>query len=155
MTSSGTNHQFLADYGNYPDWHPEGSSLIYIGWFDSTRGGIIKFNLQTGNRTLLFDGQSNDTRHPVYSPDGSKIALASSPSPTGTNIWIMNSNGSDLHQVTNKGVDADFGIPFTWSLAGDKIVYTRYQSTDWTMNNGVLWLLDIQSGMETPLTFNP
>jgi hypothetical protein len=67
----------------------------------------------------------------------------------------MNSNGSDLHQITGDGVDATFGLPFSWSLPGEKIVYTRYQSTDWTMNNGVLWMIDVISGTQTQLTFNP
>ncbi len=140
--------------GRMPDWATEGNEIIFIDWFDSIQGGIIKYNIQTGNRTLLFDGQGKDIRHAKYSHDGTKVAFTTSPSLTGTNIWIMNINGSDFYQLTSDGVDVDYGLPFSWSPEGKKIVYTQYQSTDWTMNNGVLWMIDVDSGTETQLTFN-
>jgi len=141
--------------GRMPDWSPNGNEIIFIDWFDSIQGGIIKYNIQTGNRTLLFDGQGKDIRHAKYSSDGKKIAFTTSPSPTGANILIMNINDGDFYQLTSDGVDVVYGLPFSWSPEGKKIVYTKYRSTDWTMNNGVLWMIDVDSGTETQLTFNP
>lgn len=88
--------------------------------------------------------------HPKYSPDRTRIAFWSS-----GNVWIMDSTGSNLRQLTTTGVDVDFGLPFSWSPVGDKIIYTRYQSTDWTMKNGVLWMIDVNARAETQFTFNP
>jgi Tol biopolymer transport system component len=45
----------------------------------------------TQDKSVNFD--------PVFSPDGSRIAFASTRS-GNTDIWIINSDGSDLHQVT-------------------------------------------------------
>jgi TolB protein len=145
MTSSGTNHRFLADYGNYPEWHPEGSLLIYIGWFDSTRGGIVLFDRLTRSRTLLLDAKGSIINYLKYSPDGLKITftLQLTPGIALTQIWIMNSDGSNLHQLTStQGYSCD------WSPTGEWIVYTDSRAV-----SGRLWLIRSDGSGNHQLTF--
>ncbi|MDP1677344.1 MAG: DPP IV N-terminal domain-containing protein [Bacteroidota bacterium] len=157
MSASGQNQRFLAAYGNYPDWHRYATKVLYRTRAITRTGQPIgdslwQFDISTNSRGLLtvLSGINLDNRYPKYSPNGTKIAFWSS-----GNLWIMDSTGSNLLQLTTTGVDVDFGLPFSWSPVGDKIIYTRYQSTDWTMKNGVLWTIDVNSKIEKQFTFNP
>jgi len=157
MSSDGTNNQFIADYGNFPAWNPFGRKILFFVRAVTQSGKTIGdslwyFNLDTNTKSFLIflGGQNNDNRSPLYSVDGSEIAFWST-----KNLWLVKITDNNLQQLTIHGVDVDFGLPFSWSPDGNKIVYTRYQSTDWTMKNGVLWLIDINTKTETQLTFNP
>jgi len=66
----------------------------------------------------------------------------------------MDSTGNNNRQLTTQGVDATFGSPFSWSPDGSSIVYTDYRSNDWTINNGVLWIISPNTGVKKQLTFN-
>ena len=156
MSSYGQSCRFLASYGGYANWHPSGNHILYQTRAVTQQGQAIGDSLWTFNPNLnaksfltFLGGQNNNNRHPRYSPDGKKIAFWSS-----GNLWVMDSIGSNLLQLTTTGVDATFGLPFSWSPIGDKIIYTRYQS-DWTMKNGVLWMIDVNAKTETQFTFNP
>jgi len=155
MTDNGTDKSLVVS-GRMPCWSDNQKWIYYIELYaeiykvniDSTSEVVKVTHL---NETNIY---SADNRNPKCSPDGTKVAFTTSPSLTGTNIWIMNINGSDFYQLTSDGVDVAYGLPFSWSPEGKKIVYTQYQSTDWTMNNSVLWMIDVDSGTETQLTFN-
>ena len=158
MSSGGEQLHFLAAYGSFPCWNPsEPYEILYVTNAVTSSGVSIgdtlwKFNI-TSNTNSFFTflgGQNNDNRYPNYSPDGNTIAFWSS-----GNLWLMDATGNNRRQLTTKGVDETFGLPFSWSPAGDKIVYTRYQSTDWTMANGVLWMIDVASKTERQFTSNP
>lgn len=156
MTSSGTNHRFLAAYGNFPSWHPSGTRIVY--WTVAvTQGGqtigdsLWTYNINANAKTILtfIGGQNRDSRHAKYSPDGSKIGFYSS-----NNLWLMDTTGTNQQQLTTQGVDVSFGLPFSWSPDGTKIVYTVYRSNDWGYENGVLWMLNPGTGEKRQLTFN-
>ncbi len=151
MRSDGTNkRRFIG--GGYPSWSPDGRFIVYVGlWSEIYRVDIH----DTSNvvRLTSFNQVNHYARencYPRYSPDGTKIAFWSN-----GKLWMMDSTGSNLQQLTSHDVDATFGVPFSWSPSGDKIVYTYYRSDDWTMNNGVLWMLDLRSRTATQFTFNP
>ncbi len=157
MSASGQNHRFLASYGNYPNWDRHTTRVLYLTPTITETGqtlgdSVWQFDIISNARILLtaVSGINLDNRHPKYSPDGARIAFWSN-----SNLWIMDSTGTNLRQLTAEGVTTDFGIPFSWSPDGTQIVYTRYQSNKWTYANGVLWILDVNSGAQRQLTFNP
>jgi len=133
----------------YPNWSPDGKYIIFRGWYDSINAGIIRYEIATSHSTVILKANGRDIRYPKYSPDGTKIAFC-----MDGYLWIMDSNGNNLRKLTTfKGIEVN-EIPFSWSPDGSKIVYTRYRTDDWTKNNGVLWVIDINTGLEKQLTFN-
>ena len=126
-------------------WHPaiapngKSVALIQEGHLKifNTRGNLIR-KLGSGN----WDAQ------PAWSPDGRKIAFASYGSTsfkTGQfSIWIVNADGSDLHELVD--CSKPFGDHFpSWSPDGNKIT--------WTHGNR-LWIADSSGKNAHPLT-NP
>jgi hypothetical protein len=59
-------------------------------------------------------------RNPRFSPDGSKIAFNYSFS-SGATIWIMNVDGTDLHQLAHYDGELSFNA-FVWSPDGEYIL---------------------------------
>jgi TolB protein len=158
MRLDGSDQTDISQHGigewRMPDWAPDGKHIVHQRYINAGAPEIVVMDTAGGNSIRLTYDERFD-KYPRYSPDGTKIAFVSHSPLTGINIWIMVTDGSSLQQVTSNGVDADMGIPFSWSPIGEKLVYTRYRPDDWTMNNGVLWMMDIISGDNTQLSFNP
>ena len=139
-----------------PNYSPDGQFIVHQRYVNNATGSPEIFIMDTfGNnlKQLTFnqvDPYLRDNRNPRYSPNGTTIAFWSN-----ANLWKMDSIGNNVQQLSTQGVDVSLGLPFSWSPDGSKIVYTRYQSTDWTTNNGVLWMIDVASKKETQFTFNP
>ncbi|MBM4176020.1 MAG: hypothetical protein FJ213_07590 [Ignavibacteria bacterium] len=132
-----------------PHWSSEGARIVHIRYLVGTFSSEI-FTMDSSGaspRRLTVDNWTD--RHPRYSTHVTTIAYLSN-----SNIWIMDSTGNNRRQLTTWGVDGDFGLPFSWSPDGSKIIYTRYQSTDWTYANGTIWVVNVETGEKQQLTFN-
>ncbi len=156
MPDNGTQHQFLVDYGNFPRWQPSGSKILYMITAYTSSGNTLgdtlwAYNLETNspNYIAFLHGENLYNELPKFSPNGSKIAFW-----PNFNLWVMDTTGTHLRQLTTAGVDATFGLPFSWSPDGNHIVYTDYRSDDWGYDNGTLWILDVNTGEKRQLTFN-
>jgi Tol biopolymer transport system component len=146
MCRDGKNRNRIAN-GRFPDWHANGEDLIFVGWYDSTKGGIIQYNLQSKNQKLIFDGTTNDNRFPKYSPNGTKIALTSqelSRPSKWPQIWVMDADGTNLRQLTTTQ-----GYTCDWSPDGEWIVYTDSRAV-----NGRLWIMRNDGSNPRQLTFD-
>jgi WD40 repeat protein len=67
---------------------------------------------------------------PAWSPDGTKLAYASSSSSSDpTRIWVMNEDGSGKTQLTPDGTTRDDFSP-TWSADGSRVAWIRRRSGD-------------------------
>jgi Tol biopolymer transport system component len=75
-------------------------------------------------------------------PDGAIIAYASQPVNGTTNIWLIDQNGANPRPVTTEGTLNRF----YWSPDARQIVFVSYRTTDWSTENGSLWLVDVSSG---------
>ncbi len=133
-----------------PHWSPGGNKIVHIRSLVGTFSSEIFIMDSNGTNPNRLTFNSATDCHPRYSPDGTKIAFWSD-----GNLWVMDATGSNLRQLTTQGIDATFGLPFSWSPDGKGIVYTVYRSNDWTYANGVLWIVNIETGMKRQLTFNP
>ena len=128
MTIDGTLITQLGE-GYYPRWSPDSTRIVFQRHPD---GGPPQVFVMNANGT----GVQQLTSHPYgallpsWSPDSKKIVFAAPPEVPGSagelEVWVMNDNGSNQHQVTSCTAN---GIKCTspdWHpVAGDnRIVYS-------------------------------
>jgi len=151
MRDNGSDKQLLVS-GRMADWSNDGTQVIYIGLYTE----IYRYNLLSSSvyRITSFnqvDIYNRDNRCPKFSPNGTKAAFMSQQGGKGlVQIWLMNADGSGLRQLTTEG--ANHGL--SWSPDSKEIVYVSYRSTDYSVGNGTLWIINIESGAKRQLTFN-
>jgi len=73
-----------------------------------------------------------------------------SPTTQKTHIWIMNADGSNLRMATPDMV----ANGFDWSPDGKKLAYVRFNLDDFSLNNGTIWTVDVDTGELKQLTHN-
>ena len=87
---------------------------------------------------------STPFQNPSWSPDGSKIAFTSL---RYQGLWIANTDGKEIEQVTNK----DAGYGFSWS-SDSKSILTRLSETVNRRRNHAVAVFDVSSKLETQLS---
>jgi hypothetical protein len=103
-------------FGFGPDWSPDGTRVAFGG---ST--GVWVANAD-GSGTTQLTSSPTQYGQPSWSPDGARIAMvAFGPSPTTSQIYVGNSDGSS---VTPVGAPGELGNP-TWSPDGSRIAFVR------------------------------
>ena len=106
MDADGTNVRRLTFNGNYNDgaaWHPDGQKLLYSHRDESgSRFDLAMVDLVTLEEKNLTLGIPGNHEAPSFSPDGRLIAFESDRA-GGHQIFVMNSDGSDVRQLTFVG----------------------------------------------------
>jgi Tol biopolymer transport system component len=80
----------------------------------------------SGSRRLLEDGSS-----PVYSPDGSRIALVRRTGTLGgtseeaSDLYVVNADGSGVRRLTN--TPGSYEIAPSWDPSGERLAYVRFR----------------------------
>jgi len=119
IDADGANKRHLFGLGGYPDWSPDGSQLVYINY--SNNGNNVWIIDSSGTSQIqLTSLKDHDNRYPVFSPDGQSIAFSNQKSGEAPQVWIMNSDGSNLKWLTTLG-----GTTPCWSPDGTQIAYVR------------------------------
>jgi TolB protein len=95
--------------GCEPRFNPDGTRVVYVQrrpQGDKSLSRLVEHDLETGAETVLVDWPALNY-DPVYSPDGSEIAFASTI--TGTwEIYRQRLEDGRAHQVTFAGADARY-----------------------------------------------
>ncbi len=137
-------------FGSEPSFAPDGSRVVYVGPADQgPSDGLYIINLASGDRMHLPGTTTGDT-HPLWSPDGSKIAFTRGPSsgligaPGPYHIIVIDITGFNLRQLT-QGTTANYAM--AWMPDGKRILYTVA-----SQQGASLRLIDIQTGESNMLS---
>ena len=105
MDVDGSNVRRVTLQGGYNDgaaWHPDGTRFTYSKRTrDGSRFDVAVLDLGTLEEAVLTQGPGSH-EHPGYSPDGSFIVFESSRA-GGRQIFVINEDGGNLRQLTNRG----------------------------------------------------
>ena len=120
------NQNVVGGGAQFGSWSRDGSHILFAIRFTPLAGGhgqgiIQMLNLNTGAVSTIFDGRGQQTianvAAPVLSPDGKTILFQGTVGKL-TEIFRINTDGSNLKQVTQAGHTFDITYP-VWSPNGD------------------------------------
>jgi TolB protein len=106
----------IKDY--MPAWSPDGRSVAYTSYRQG-RAGLYVLNIYEGKQT---DVQNEGTNFgAAFSPDGKKLAFCSTLEEGNSEIYVANSDGTNIKRLTfNKAIDT---AP-SWSPTSREIAFT-------------------------------
>jgi len=123
----------IIDQGIMPSWSPSGIKIVHQRYFSNILPPEL-FTVDTSGNNLTRLTFDNDwfEEMPKYSPDGLMISYSATPaSGIAYHLWVINSDGSNKHQISTHGYAPD------WSPDGKMIIYTNTST-----NSGRLWIMD-------------
>jgi Tol biopolymer transport system component len=91
-----------------PDWSPDGTSLLYTGYWDQYTTDIWRINVDGSAATNLtdpeseFDGTDLD---PSWSADGTRVTWVSANDTAGVDVYVMQADGTGEVAATTDGAE--------------------------------------------------
>jgi TolB protein len=130
------------------DWSPDGSQIAYTAEVESNASGqaqisylavisdatLGRFFAKGRDSKILSLDQTLGDRGPVFSPDGRQIAFWAWDKSYRATLWVVNSDGSNLRQITTTGYDM---YP-QWSPSSDMLLFESNRS-----GNMDIWVISV------------
>lgn len=146
MHNDGNNKVDISEHGTgewrMPHWSTDGEYIVHQRYVGVGAPEIVIMDIN-GNNPLRLTFDTNNDSFPKYSSQENKIVFTSQPNGKKPQILIMNSDGTNLIQLTETQ-----GYSNDWSPNGSKIVYTDSRS-----NNGYLWIMNSDGSSKKQLTY--
>jgi hypothetical protein len=125
-------------------WSPNGYKLAFsVETKSSESSAIYVLNLRTEELLQVADWFYRQDS-PTFSPNGSQIAFETVYNPEeelARGIWVVNSDGTELQQLTNEGESEP-----SWSPDGSQIVVAAYNEEEINEDEGGLALINSSTG---------
>jgi hypothetical protein len=99
-----------------PDWSPDGSKIIFSSNVYG-RYEILSVNPDGTGLTRLTNDTTGNKYDPAWSPDGSQIAYVEVTNAGAESIHLMNSDGTNPHQIITNSP----GAPEPWEFVGNLV----------------------------------
>ncbi len=121
----------------WPAWSPNAASIAYFTEHYQLNWGIevMALNKTRQQRLTGSDGLPRAAWH----PDAKLLAYLSSTNSLRTNIWLMNSDGSDRRQLTYH--KRNYTYDPAWSPNGQYIIYVVSEETEEQRQNSHLCVI--------------
>jgi len=156
MDTAGNRNRFLFLHGVEYSWHSLDPLILYASRVYDQSGsglgdllGVFDIRANSDSSIRFLSEPNHDNQGPKYSPDGRGIAISSQPRGGSHAIWIMDSDGGNLRQLT-EGPD----LRFDWSPDGSQIVFLRWSHGEPIEGNGQLWVINTDGSNLRQLTYN-
>jgi len=120
VAADGSGEEQLTNIGGKnigdPEWSPDGTTLTFEV-LDEGDWDIWEVNADSTGQAPLTDGPGDEI-HPVWAPDGTRIAYVGSPIPSGEHdnsgtfdIYTMDPDGTEVERLTH---DMQWGGGLAW-----------------------------------------
>jgi Tol biopolymer transport system component len=124
-------------------WSPNDTTLACQSWDDSSpsQAGIYTISSSDGSdlTRLTNAGVGGSDEPGSYSPDSKRIVfLRTDLNGNGLGLFVIKTNGTDLHQITPPGTLIQSGNDGDWSPQGNEIIFSRHVTAD---ARGSLWVI--------------
>jgi Tol biopolymer transport system component len=148
ISAEGPDQHVLARARGYyesPAWSPDGHAIAYQSSPGRDRNVTAIFTiLPDGSGERQLTPRSTSAGFPAWSPSGSRIAYSAS-----DRLWVMHSNGTSAHHVTNCRLPCVDDFAPAWSPNGSDLVFVRQEDGGGARR---LYVLPFSTGVVRPLT---
>lgn len=115
-------------------WSPDGTKIAV-----TTDKGLEVMNADGSNKRIIVATATKDSGNFNWSSDGTKIVFegrkrSQNPKEDTDNIWVVNTDGTGLKQLTNGNRD----LNPVWSPDGNKIAFHRIVEE----GKGIIWIVN-------------